>query len=505
MKVFLLLFMIIFSGCNEFSLKLAPAPVPYVPWTFPEFINLEADSNAFDANTDTRIFATQIDSKGNAYMLGAFSGSMSGVATQSEDLFLLKLDKNGTLQWKLHFNSSHPLISDSSGIEMPVDLVWDESSKFVYLAATTTGSLIETNSSGFSNIVLGKVSQNGEIQWLRHYGEETQNALRISLGNPALDWAGNSSPGSLHMSPQGHLLVTFETAVSLFETQAGDNDIGAMKINIYDGNIIQGRQLGVETLAAWGSLKGIAVDGSKREGVTQGRAAMDGSHLVIPSRTYGSLVDTNSTGTTNDAVYIVLNQNLELTELVQLGANTYADWVAEGNYTGSVALDNQFRSVVVLGPGDYLFYGKTSDSTAEAKSIQDLFFVRFLNGQITMIKQYGAVTLSIATNTEEPRHMIQDEKGDIYCVGHSRSGIWETKMGLFNPFIIKIDKDANILGAKQFGAESATTFNMVDNNYNLVQPGSFAIKDGRVLMSFYNSGVGSSGPWEAYLWSFKIP
>jgi hypothetical protein len=429
---------------------------------------------------------------------------MDSVTTLNRDIFLMKLDTSGDILWKIHFNSSTTPISDASLDETPSSMLWNKADDSIYFVGVTKSPLIEPNTTATSDLIIAKVSSSGNLTWLKHFGEATQNALRTSLANPSLNFSAIENAGHVKMSPAGELIFSFDTEGSFFEVSAGSADVGVMKINKANGNILSGVQIGSVTLAAWGASKGVTVSGNQREALNAGNFDFDRTLMVFPFRTSGATVETNAT-VSNDAGYFILNSDLSVNTIKQLGAESYAAWVGAGNFSGSVNGDNQFRSVVVNGPDDYLFYGKTSNDTTEAKQSTDYLFARYVGNNLVSLKQYGFITMPSGTGAQEPRFMQKDEDGNIYCSGHTAGALFEALSGNLNPVIFRVNQDGVYQNGSQLGAVTSVNLGMIDLHYAVIQSSNFIIKDGKILTGINNDPMTSGTTFNATLWSQDAP
>lgn len=472
------------------------------PFTFPSLLALESIN--FDTGSNTIISSVVVDKQNNVYVLGSFIGGMDSVTTLNRDIFLVKLDTSGSILWKIHFNSSTTGVSDASLDETPSSMLWNESDDSIYFVGVTKSPLIEPNSTATNDLIIAKVSSSGNLTWLKHFGETTQNALRTSLANPSLNFTAIDNAGHVKMSPSGDLIFSFDTEGSIFEVSAGLSDVGVMKINKANGSILDGVQIGSVTLAAWGVSEGVAVSGNLRETLSSGNFDFDRTLMVFPFRTTGATVETNGTGT-NDAGYFILNSDLTVNKIKQLGAQSYAAWVGAGNFSGSVNADNQFRSVVVNGPDDYLFYGKTSNDTTETRQSTDYLFARYVGNNLVSLIQYGMTTMPSGTGNQEPRFMQKDEDGNIYCSGHTTSPLFETLTGTLNPVIFRVNQDGVFQNGSQLGAVSSVSLGMTDLHYSVIQSSNFIIKDGKILIGTNNDPTTSGVTFNATLWGQDAP
>lgn len=492
MKLPLLLMFFLLISC-EVKLDLNNGAMTAPAFSFPTKVEV---GNLFGEGTSSGISATAIDKENNVYVSLSFSGPLDGVTSEGKDIALLKFDSKGNLLWKRHLSSLISTIKDSSQDEDVTTLLFDEKEQALYFIGITKSSFIENNSTGNSDVILGKLSSKGNVLWLKHYGEATKNVLENSLGL-TLDLSQNEGGGSIRLSPQGNLTIAFYTGGSFFEPSAGGDDLVVMVANPSSGNIIKGRQLGSITLPS------LEASGEGNERHTQGSFAFDGNKIVVPFWTSGSLVEAN---TNWDAGYVVLSENLDVEVIKQLGTATYGEWVNKGNYSGTVNGHDQFRSLVVLSSGDYLFYGKTDSSLAEqVNGVQDIFFARYKNNELVSLIQHGATTVPTGTNSEEARIITRDERGNIYCSGHTRSPLFEPITGKYwTPFIYRVDENGGPLGGIQLGNTQAEHLELENLYYTLIPSYGLSIKDGRIVTGF-NDQPTSKGASFPRLWSFPAP
>ena len=506
-----LLFILICYSCGgeirvtSSAVQTSNTPLNLNPYT--DFQNAIFDS----ATTLSYVTGTAVDEKNNIYIFGAFTGSMDGIPSDSRDLYLVKLSSSGNVIWKRHFRSGVYGINDASLIENADFLIYHDGS--LYLLARTKSPYIEGNGTGTGltdDIIVAKVSTEGNVNWVKHYGGSTQEALKTSLGNPSIDFSQDERAGSIQISPAGDLVITFQTKGSLFEVSAGKQDVGVIKINKNDGAIISGRQLGSVTLAAYGTQEGITVNGGEDELIAVADFGFDGDLIVVPMRTNGSLVEVNlSSAVSSDAGYFILDKDLYLMRIKQLGVASYNNWVNIGNYAGSTDRGDQYRSVIMNAPGDYLFFGKSEGSLGEAKDgSSDYLFVRYVNHEIYSIIQYGLTNspmTSAGTNYQEPRRMIKDSKGRIFCSGHTNTSLFEEMQSIWNPTIFRVDINGNYQNGIQLGAVTAPSLGFNDQRYNLVQEGAFVVKGSQLLIGTNNDLVTSGSTLNAKLFSLEAP
>lgn len=457
----------------------------------------------FSSPTNSTIIATTIDPNNNVYLIGSFIGSMDNVASEDRDIFVAKLSAKGALLWKIHLHSNLNEVNSATGDDRGLDIFWSQQDQAIYIAGHTNSSLVETNSSGNPDIFWGKISTSGQIQWLKQLGQESIANLSLTAGM-TLDSTQLERFQSLNQLSTGEIVIVFDTAGSLFETHALNGDIAALKANKTTGNFISGRQLGVETLSAWGTAQGITTNGAGIDMST--RIAIDGDKIVFAYHTTGSLVEPNGGGSQRDTGLIVLNPDLTIHTLSQLGQTTYNAWKAIHYPAGNITSADTPQSVLVNGPGDYLVVGKTSSNMSEVKLNADIFFIRYVNGNIQNIVQYGTTTFPSATGNEEPRALIKDpQTGRIYSTGHTASPLFDTTNGILKPYLIRVNENGEFQAGAQYGIDAATDLGTTAY-YGVVIDRNPVVKDGRIFLTFNHDPLNNPGlSYEGLLWNIPAP
>lgn len=103
-----------------------------------------------------------VDTGGNIYVVGSTFGSLPGnVTAGSEDLFLLKYDGTGALQWTHQFGS----VGADRAFAVAVG-----SSGEIFVAGSTLGALPGNANAGGSDNFLIAYAADGSRQWVRQFG-----------------------------------------------------------------------------------------------------------------------------------------------------------------------------------------------------------------------------------------------------------------------------------------------------------------------------------------------
>lgn len=476
-------------SCEGDLVSFTTPPRPPSPQK--EFLNgIIPATHYFDSPLNEMISSLAIDDEQNIYVFGDFIGSMKGVSTQGRDIYLQKFDPDHNLLWQIHFHDLLAQIYSSTHDEIAASIAWSKQEGAVFITGYTKSSLVETNVNNEFDMFYGKISANGSIQWIKHIGQES-----------ALDSTGTDQASFIKIAPDQHPIISFQTDGHLFEISAGTFDMGIMKIDPKTGSIVKATQLGQTTLAAWSLLTGKSVDGSGQERNSQNNFDFDGNKIVMPFRTTGSLLETyTDPSSTNDSGYVVFNEDFSIHTLQHMGLETYSAWASANAFAGSIASDNQLRAVVVLAPNDYLFTGKTVGNVAEVSAGKDdIYLARYQNHQLTILKQFGQTTLPSAAESEQVRHIYQNEQGEIYLNGHTPSFIFGSQTTNFRPFVIKVDQFANILGGT-----NVIENDIADVDFTLHYTATamnFVFSKKGIIVGANNASVGSN-PLKSYIWIF---
>lgn len=141
------------------------------------------------------------DSLGNLYVAGATEGGMAGPgeAKGFMDVFLSKLDANGSLLWTRQIGTS--------GSDGATDVAVDELGH-VYISGFTEQTLADHNFGGF-DVFVAQYDQSGNLNWTRQFGTAFDN----SASSIALDALGNAyvagNTDGLRHTPSDQVQDTF--------------------------------------------------------------------------------------------------------------------------------------------------------------------------------------------------------------------------------------------------------------------------------------------------------
>lgn len=203
-----------------------------------------------------------VDAAGNIYVTGSTFGTLPGIGNVSaggEDLFLLKYDGNGVLQWVRQFGS----VAGDQAYAVTVG-----SNGAIFVAGATLGALPGNAGSGGSDIFLASYNADGVRQWIRQFG---------SVGFDAAHGVAADSQGGIYLGG-----VT--SGLLAGSVNAGGSDLFVAKFDSL-GTRLWTRQLGTvgtDTVLAVGAEAqgGVYLTGSSSGGL-DGNQPSGGEDLVL--------------------------------------------------------------------------------------------------------------------------------------------------------------------------------------------------------------------------------
>ena len=147
------------------------------------------------------------DSSGNVYVTGYTGGGLDeNTNSGSNDIFLVKYNSSGTIQWTKQLGTS--------GYDYGQDVTTDSSDN-IYVTGSTGGDLDGNTSSGGNDIFLVKYNSSGTKQWTKQMGTSSD------------DWGNGVTTDS-----SGNIYVTGYTNGGLDgNTHSGYGDIFLVKYN----------------------------------------------------------------------------------------------------------------------------------------------------------------------------------------------------------------------------------------------------------------------------------
>lgn len=133
----------------------------------------------FGTRGDDVVTDVVVDGAGDVYVLGSTDGRFEGnEAAGGTDVFVAKVDAEGTLQWVRQFGSAADDSSAGAGFDAGA----------LYVTGFTEGAFDGLTSAGSSDAFVAKVSAAGDRVWTRQFGSP-QSDLGAAV---AVDAAGNA-------------------------------------------------------------------------------------------------------------------------------------------------------------------------------------------------------------------------------------------------------------------------------------------------------------------------
>jgi len=335
------------------------------------------------------------DGSGNVYMTG-YTGSSSAIATSgayqttfggSEDVFLVKFNSSGAIQWATYYGGS--------GVDEAFAATTDGSGN-VYItgysasaSAIATSGAYQTTFGGGNDAFLAKFNNSGAIQWATYYGGSTTDAGT----GVAIDGSGNVfivgyTYSSSAIATSGAYQTTYGGACDGF--LAKFNSSGAIQWGTYFGG--SGTDYG----------EGVASDGS-------GNVYINGQTSSVSGIATSGAYQTAFVSTSEDDFLAKFNNS---------GAIQWATYYggSGGNLGYGVATD---------GSANIYITGYTSSASGIATSgayqtayggVDDAFLADFnTSGALQWATYYGG------SNTDEGQGVATDPSGNVYIIGETAS------------------------------------------------------------------------------------
>lgn len=278
-----------------------------------------------------------LDHSSNIFCVGTTSGSFAEVNAGGSDVIAFKLNTDGEMQWSRQLGQlTRATNGSNAGHDYANSAAIDQNGHLVF-SGSTTGSLGETNS-GKHDAYVGKISAQGQLQWIKQLGASTS----IPGGNNQGDDFGYG----IAINSRDEILLSGNTFGSMGESNGGRGDIFLSKLDT-SGQLVWLTQMGSQT-----KLSGENI-GNEWFG---NRMAIDSNdNILLPANTNGSVAEASAGS--SDAMVIKLDDNGKLVWITQFGASTKA---LNGNNAASDACNN-----IAIGKSNGVYcVGSTSGNQA---------------------------------------------------------------------------------------------------------------------------------------------
>ncbi|RFS17015.1 SBBP repeat-containing protein [Emticicia sp. C21] len=346
-----------------------------------------------------------VDAGGNVYITGTYNGQATFESTtitasggSNSDIFIAKYNTNGVFQWVRSAGGAE----EDTGFGIALD-----ANSNVYVTGRYRGTAIfgvlATTAAGEADIFVAKYASNGSFYWVVSAGGAYED-IGYSI---AADAAGT-------VSVTGYYIVsaTFETTT---KTSAGGGDIFVARYNT-NGALVWVQSAGG---SAFDQGQGITVDASGNAYVT-GLYTGSASFWLFSKTSQGS----------NDAFVAKYNTNGEVAWVQSAGGESSDvgnDVTIDGS--GNVYIAGSFRNTSTFG-----------SILKSAEGGIDIFVAKYSNnGRIFWVQAMGS------SGNDDGRAVAIDSNGNGYATG-GYSGtvtfgrINKTSQGLEDAFVLRFDK-----------------------------------------------------------------
>ena len=353
--------------------------------------------------------AIAVDSSGNSYITGYFSGTVDfggGDVTSAgnTDIFVLKLNSSGTFQWVSTFGST--------GRDVGYGIAVDSSGNYYilgYFEGTVDFGGGDVTSVSARDIFVLKLDSSGTFQWVNTFGGTSDN---VGIGI-AVDSSGNS-----------YILGYFEGTVNFGGgnvTPAGYNDIFVLKLNS-SGTF--------QWVSTFGSTSndvgiGIAVDSSGNSYITgyfEGTVDFGGGNITSSGGADIFVLKLNSSGTFQWVSTFG-------------GTSTDVGYGIAVDSSGNFYITGYFQGTVDFGGGDVTSAGNT-----------DIFVLKLnSSGTFQWVSTFGS------TGRDYSEAIAVDSSGNSYITGYFEGtvdfgGGDVTSAGNTDIFVLKLNSSGGGIG-----------------------------------------------------------
>tara|TARA_B100000749_G_scaffold280894_1_gene280458 strand:+ start:5926 stop:9327 length:3402 start_codon:yes stop_codon:yes gene_type:complete len=383
-----------------------------------------------------------LDASGNIFLFGHTFGALGETNAGSYDLFVAKLDSNGTLDTSFGGSDgiaqlgSSTVGANASSNNLSTALKLDGSGN-VFITGRTVGSLGETTAGSY-DVFLAKLDSTGAMDTSFGGGDGIAQLGDITIGSDA---NGGEYSRDIYVDASGNVYLAGETPGDLGETAGTSSDIfiakfdstGSLDTSFGSGNGIA--QLGAVTMGPLANL----VDN------VSVLSADSSGNLFFAGHTSGSLGE-NSAGE-YDAYIAQIDTSGTL--MTSFGGG---DGIAQLGHTtvgGGSSGDNRSNEIIKDASGNTFLVGTTSGSLGEASGgLSDVIVIKFnAYGKLDTtfgggkgIVQLGKMTIGDGANSYDyGLSFALDASGNILIAGHTSGSLGEASAGSTDIFVAKLN------------------------------------------------------------------
>lgn len=182
--------------------------------------------NSFGGNGSDFLYSAKLTADGGYILVGASTSSKSGDKTSdnfgNEDIWIIKLDVQGKLQWQQAFGGN--------GNDIPVDIIRTEDGG--YLIASNSNSIPsafkKAKNFGGNDYYIIKLNEKGELQWEKSYGGIFDDKIKsvVETKSGFLLIGNSNSPASVNKSTDQTSNATWIIQVNQKGEIISENNLG---------------------------------------------------------------------------------------------------------------------------------------------------------------------------------------------------------------------------------------------------------------------------------------
>jgi hypothetical protein len=421
---------------------IAGPQINFNPW----LIQLGTNAGAkYALNTSSLEFinAVTTDKSGNIYCTGSTFGSLAEPISGFADIFVMKLSPVGEILWVKQFGEHTKAPNGSnSGLDWARGIFVDNNNH-IYISGETSGSMGEANGGGM-DVLMMKLSSEGELLWLTQLGAITKHPLgnnsRVDQAmGITVDQAGNVFTAGLTYGPMGE---AHANTIEEYRT-----DAFVVKLSSA-GKLEWITQLGRDTKASNGSNVG--------DDLCRSIASDLEGNVYCAGQTSGNMGEVN--GGRYDAFVLKLNSSGEIVWLTQLGQETAVN-------PGSNSGHDICWGVTVDNEGNVYCAGSTDGNIGEERDplsgpLGNDAFVLKLNssGEILWLTHLGGSTKSAGGSNIKSEHcnsVTVDDEQNVFCGGATTSSMGEIHGGERDAFVLKLNSAGELQWVSQLGGDQS--------------------------------------------------
>lgn len=356
-----------------------------------------------------------VDSSGHIYLIGYTGGNLFETNAGGLDAFIAKMDSSGNLAQGKQFGSS------SGGTAYDDFFVQAKISSLNEIVAVgySLGSLVGSNSMAGTNAdaILFKIDSSLNTVFSKKFGLGQTDEFSTVL---------------IHESDNLILAGGFSRS-AVMESTKGNDDPLIIAYDLDDGDERWVRQFGATTNIA---------TSTNRDRVLA--LTVDGSSIYFAGRTEGTVNETVA-GANDFLIGKMALDNSAVNWGVQLGQTSQPNTTEDRAY-----------GIIPVSGGVRVFGFVTGDANEDDDGTVDIMSAKIdSNGVLVDQKQHGFESGGLNASGEENIAFYQyDSEGNLYIAGSTYSNLFEKNAGGEDIFFLKLDKDKNLVYAKQLGVTS---------------------------------------------------